>query len=369
MGESMNNIDILEDFSTNQELYNNFETKIVILIKELLYDNVEYHHISSRVKDRNSLEKKIEKKEDKYLSINEITDVIGCRIISFFENDVDKIVNILQTEFNVDVNNSVNKKEMIEPEKFGYVSYHIVCSLNDKRLELAEYKRYKGIKFEIQIRSILQHAWAEIEHDLGYKSSSDVPKEIRRKFSRIAGLLETADENFCEIKQSLEDYNTKIKNNEEELLNTDLNLNSLTLFTKNTDVVLEIDEFISSVKKFDLLDDSIDNEKLSYDLKRLSYFNITTINDLNDLLLSKKQIIKDFSKEVIFMKNKNDDMKSRIKFSIGISYFYLSYILMLENDSVEFQRNYLDSMILKDASKQDIDLLFENLKSIYNKVK
>jgi len=365
----MNNIDILEDFSTNQELYNNFETKIVILIKELLYDNVEYHHISSRVKDRNSLEKKIEKKEDKYLSINEITDVIGCRIISFFENDVDKIVNILQTEFNVDVNNSVNKKEMIEPEKFGYVSYHIVCSLNDKRLELAEYKRYKGIKFEIQIRSILQHAWAEIEHDLGYKSSSDVPKEIRRKFSRIAGLLETADENFCEIKQSLEDYNTKIKNNEEELLNTDLNLNSLTLFTKNTDVVLEIDEFISSVKKFDLLDDSIDNEKLSYDLKRLSYFNITTINDLNDLLLSKKQIIKDFSKEVLFMKNKNDDMKSRIKFSIGISYFYLSYILMLENDSVEFQRNYLDSMILKDASKQDIDVLFENLKSIYDKIK
>ncbi len=365
----MNNTDILKDFNSKQELYNNFETKIVILIKELLHDNVEYHHISSRVKDSNSLEKKIEKKEKKYLSIDEITDVLGCRIISFFEDDVDKIVDILQGEFNVDINNSVNKKEMIEPEKFGYVSYHIVCSINDKRLELPEYKRYKGLKFEIQIRSILQHAWAEIEHDLGYKSSWDVPKEIRRKFSRIAGLLETADENFCEIKQSLEQYNTKINANEEELLNTDLNLNSLTLFTKNTDVVLEIDEFISSVKKFDLLDDDIDNEKLSYDLKRLSYFNITTIKDLSHLLLSKKQIIKDFAKEIIFMKDAIDDENSGIKFSTGISYFYLSYILMLENDSVEFQKNYLDAMILKDASKQDIDLLFENLQSIYNKVK
>jgi len=362
-------MDILNGFDTKQELYNNFETKIVILIKELLHDNVEYHHISSRVKDRHSLEKKIEKKENKYLGIGEITDVVGCRIISFFEDDVDKIVDILQGEFNVDVNNSVNKKEMIEPEKFGYVSYHIVCSINDKRLELAEYKRYKGIKFEIQIRSILQHAWAEIEHDLGYKSSADVPKKIRRKFSRIAGLLETADENFCEIKQSLEEYNTKIKDNEEELLNTDLNLNSLTLFIKKADVVLEIDEFISSIKKFDLLDNEIDNEKLSYDLKRLSYFNITSINDLNDLLKSKKRIIKDFAKEIIFMKDNADDINSKIKFSIGISFFYLSYILMLENGSVEFQRNYLNTMILKNASTQDIDLLLQNLQATYYKVK
>jgi len=365
----MNNITILNDFDSKRELYNNFETKIVILIKELLHDNVEYHHISSRVKDHQSLEKKIEKKERKYLSIDEVTDVVGCRIISFFEDDVDKIVNILQGEFNVDINNSVNKKEMIEPEKFGYVSYHIVCSINDKRLELAEYKRYKGLKFEIQIRSILQHAWAEIEHDLGYKSSSDVPKEIRRKFSRIAGLLETADENFCEIKQSLEQYNNKINNNEEELLNTDLNLNSLTLFTKNTGLVLEIDEFISSIKKFDLLDDTIDNEKLSYDLKRLSYFNITTIKDLNDLLLSKKEIIQDFAREIIFIKNSKEEMNSKVKFSIGISYFYLSYILMLENESVEFQKNYLETMILKNASKLDIDMLFENLQATYNKVK
>ena len=187
---------ILESYSKNIKLYNDFKNKIEILIKELLViDGINYHNISSRVKNKESLSKKISIK-DKYSSIEEITDIIGCRVITYFDDDVEKVVETLKKEFNIDKKNSVNKKENIEAEKFGYISYHIICKLKQPRNDLNEYKRYKDIKFEIQIRSILQHAWAEIEHDLGYKNKTDIPKIIRRKFSRIAGLLETADEAF-----------------------------------------------------------------------------------------------------------------------------------------------------------------------------
>jgi hypothetical protein len=70
-----------------------------------------------------------------------------------------------------------------------------------------------GIKFEIQMRSSLQHTWAEIEHDLGYKSMYEVPREVRREFSRIAGLLELADESFVRIRSKIADYNKQTTEN------------------------------------------------------------------------------------------------------------------------------------------------------------
>lgn len=60
--------------------------------------------------------------------------------------------------------------------------------------------------FEIQFRTVLQHAWAEIEHDLGYKSEYSIPLSMRREFSRVAGLLELADETFEKLKHQLNDY-------------------------------------------------------------------------------------------------------------------------------------------------------------------
>jgi len=55
---------------------------------------------------------------------------------------------------------------------------------------------------EIQVRTVLQHAWAEIEHDIQYKSTITIPTEIRRRFVALAGMLEIADREFQGIQDS-----------------------------------------------------------------------------------------------------------------------------------------------------------------------
>lgn len=96
---------------------------------------------------------------------------------------------------------------LIEEERFGYRSIHYLVTLKESRTELAEYKPFSRAIVEVQVRTILQHAWAEIEHDIQYKSASAIPTEIRRRFMSLAGLLELADREF----QAIQDEDSAIK--------------------------------------------------------------------------------------------------------------------------------------------------------------
>jgi hypothetical protein len=87
-------------------------------------------------------------------------------------------------------------------ERLGYQSVHYLVRLTGPRTRLPEYQRFDGFIAEIQVRTVLQHAWAEIEHDIQYKSAVTIPTEIRRRFMALAGLLEIADREF----QQIQDY-------------------------------------------------------------------------------------------------------------------------------------------------------------------
>ena len=155
-------------------------------------------------------EEKLESADRDYGALSDVTDVCGVRITTYFADDVDRIADMIECEFNVDVENSVDKSAQLDPDQFVYLSRHYVGTLSESRLELTEYLRFSECQVEIQIRSILQHAWAEIEHDLGYKSEPAVPREIRRRFSRIAGLLEIADTEFAQIRDELRHYEATV---------------------------------------------------------------------------------------------------------------------------------------------------------------
>ena len=138
---------ILLEYDRKLKIFDNISKSVESLIKTLLIsEKIDAHTISCRVKDRDSLIKKIEKK-DKYIELEEITDIVGLRIITHYSDDVDIIATLLEKEFLIDEENSTDKRKMLDPDRFGYLSLHYVASFNNERLKLLEYKLFNGIKF------------------------------------------------------------------------------------------------------------------------------------------------------------------------------------------------------------------------------
>jgi ppGpp synthetase/RelA/SpoT-type nucleotidyltranferase len=197
----MNDFD--REYESMAGLLENFKVSIDSLIQTLLeIEGIQFHSVTSRIKSKASVRQKLQR-PDKRRDFNDLTDMFGVRIITYFPDEVDVVAKLIEREFVVDPENSVDKRSLLDPDRFGYLSLHYVLQLKPERAILPENRSYEDIRFELQIRSILQHAWAEIEHDIGYKSPSGVPDAVRRRFSRLAGLLELADDEFLGIRKEL----------------------------------------------------------------------------------------------------------------------------------------------------------------------
>lgn len=200
---------ILNEYENSRQDFVNLGDYVIQIIDKIIDDNnIMVMSVEHRVKTKESLAGKLAKKDGKYHKLTDITDILGVRIISYFSDDLDRISTEIENRFKVDWENSVDKRAKLNPTAFGYLSIHYICSLRDDE---AVGEQLKNKKFEIQIRSTLQHVWAEIEHDLGYKSEFAIPKCIRRDFSRVAGLLEIADEKFVYIRDGLQNYGEEVR--------------------------------------------------------------------------------------------------------------------------------------------------------------
>ena len=173
------------------------------LLKAALREqNIQLNTFEGRIKTEESLAGKLEKKGYKYRTLHDVTDVVGIRVVTYYTDDVDKVAAIAKQIFDIDWKNSVDKRKH-QLNSFGYLSLHYICYLKEGPL--------RTIPFEIQMRTALQHVWSAIEHDIGYKGAVKLPPEFVRQFSRLAGMLEMADDEFSRLRTTMTDYRRQVQ--------------------------------------------------------------------------------------------------------------------------------------------------------------
>jgi putative GTP pyrophosphokinase len=180
-----------------------FARRIKSLIGDLLQKipDLKVHTVESRVKTPGSLADKVSRPGKAYSDpLREVSDLVGLRIVAYYADDVTKITEMIRAEFSVIDGESQDTSKRLAPDQFGYLSVHHVVNLSNSRGGLAEWSDFKNVKMEIQVRTVLQHAWAAISHALQYKQDADVPDELKRRLYRLAGLLEIADEQFISLR-------------------------------------------------------------------------------------------------------------------------------------------------------------------------
>lgn len=273
---------IIRQYHDNQDIYYSLKRDIEDIFERIIETNhFRISNLAIRIKNENALMKKITYK-NRYQDINEITDVVACRIITLFENDVDAIYECVKENFDIIEYNDKRKKNYEDRIDFGYNSLHLLIKFTDARCSLIEYADYKDIVFELQIRTTLQHSWAEIEHGLGYKSQYEIPKDIRRRLTRLSASLELLDEEFVYIDKAVKEYNKGIVHIE-KVLKTDINVNSLVQYMNTSPHIHHVLNEINN--KFNLKLEK-DSELISQSrlIQRFHYMGYSYIHELDDFL-------------------------------------------------------------------------------------
>lgn len=183
--------------------YPNAAADFLGAIEDVLSDaGLTYDHVTARVKEWRSLRSKSRKRRPDGMLMyphpwQDIHDLIGVRVTTYHSTEIPRIIEALTEVF--EVRRSVDKTAQTRVSgSFGYGSHHLILRVPPARVAPV-LQAYAGREFEVQIRTVLQHAWAEFEHDIRYKRRGNTGKlapEVDRAFTLAAGLIELADQQF-----------------------------------------------------------------------------------------------------------------------------------------------------------------------------
>jgi ppGpp synthetase/RelA/SpoT-type nucleotidyltranferase len=161
-------------------------------------EKIEFYKVQSRVKDFDSFDVKFRSKI--YRDPEDMTDFAGLRIVCYLLSDTELISGVIQDNF------EILKRE---DKTNSYKAIHLDTTLNQERILLPEYEQFARLKFEIQVATILQHAYAEIEHDRKYKRDDVLPERLHNEFNSISETLVKCDEDLEKLTREIENYDNE----------------------------------------------------------------------------------------------------------------------------------------------------------------
>ncbi|WP_042367373.1 GTP pyrophosphokinase [Bacteroides neonati] len=267
-------IDIQElekEYILLRTLCDNFSIEVTRQITKLLDDNEIKLAvpIQFRTKSWDSIRNKCEQgRFTVKKTILELQDLIGIRLILLFKRDLIRVTELIEKYFLVV--RKYNTEDRLEENQFGYLSIHEIVELQKEWLRVPTLAPFKELKCEIQIRTLVQHAWSEASHMFQYKNEVDVPKPLKRTIGRLSALLETVDLEFERVLTERDEYKKEIVaisyiENSKEALNVDLLHDLLNRYFPN------IDEPEGNYEYSDLLSE-------------LDILNIKTVGNLSSLI-------------------------------------------------------------------------------------
>jgi ppGpp synthetase/RelA/SpoT-type nucleotidyltranferase len=193
-------VNVTEEAETPEEFYESrkgrFEdvcTEVTYALKkELENRGIKYHSVTSRVKTMSSFIEKIGRKSYGDFT-TQTTDLAGIRVVCLFMMDLERVNEAISSLFTVV--SMEDKVQQGKAETFGYMSHHYICKLSSDHTG-PRYNHIQDLVFEVQVRTILMDAWANVSHYLSYKNEDSVPGDLVKDFSALSGLLYVADRQF-----------------------------------------------------------------------------------------------------------------------------------------------------------------------------
>jgi predicted RNase H-like nuclease/ppGpp synthetase/RelA/SpoT-type nucleotidyltranferase len=183
--------------------------QFLALVTAILDDaGINYLSVTGRTKTVASFAEKARRTKDGVAlytdPLREITDTIGIRVITYVHSDVSAVADLLRDQVVVHDDRDMGR-ETAQEGRFGYASRHLLIGLDAAREGHPGHEEMRGRTAQVQIRTVLQHAWAEFEHDIRYKGTmpDEHARDFDRRFTLAAGLLELADREFSTIRDTL----------------------------------------------------------------------------------------------------------------------------------------------------------------------
>ncbi len=357
--------EIVSEYQDRYPLSKKFAETLKPLFGDLLVqNNISFLQIETRVKSLPSFLDKVYRvlssgREFSY----DCTDLIGVRLITYYMEDVYQIAELIEKSFKVHSQKKEYDAFNRSPDQFGYSSLHYKVSLLPGKRYSQNLEAFQYLVFEVQIRTVAQHAWATIDHKLRYKTTEQIPKPILRQIFQLSALFELADTQFAQIKKQLE---LQAQHDLEMYKSGDLSarINALTLeyFLEKYRPIIKALLLDAQQIGFSEMSVQHDPNTIRYLLTILKRLGITTMGELENLINEAEQKRTAMLQDIFRVVSRKSNVPMDYPFPV-----FIFILIFLRLNTVSLESIDVKEIILKLLGSSEYALSVSSRKPMENR--